>query len=143
MRPLLFTAVASGGGSGNATHLALLKTGKDNKLANLLPEGLAITEQGEYKFWPEPSVSPMPLFVKADYIWNKGETHFSRHKFRVSVYVFGDAAQAYQRRDEYITVKKYPSLDETGVINVLGFEKVQILSRLKTAAGKAGPGSGF
>ena len=85
---------ASGGGSGTATHLALLKPGQVSKLADLLPEGLAITEQGEYKFWTEPSVSARPLFVKADYIWNKGETHFSRHEFRILVYVFGDAAQA-------------------------------------------------
>lgn len=140
---LLFTAVASGGGSGIARCLALLKPDRGSKLANLFPEGLAITEQGEYKFWTEPSVSPRPLFVRADYIWNQGEKRVARHKFRVSVYVFGDAAQAYQLRDEYITVKKYPSLDETDVINVLGFEKAQILSRLKTAAGKASPGSGF
>lgn len=139
---LLFTAVASGGGSGAATHLALLRTGKD-KLVNLLPEGLAVSEQGEYKFWTEPSVSPKPLFVKADYVWNKGETHFARHKFRISVYIFDKAAQAYQRRDEYITAKKYPSLDDTDVINVLGFEKAQVLSRLKTVSGKASPGSGY
>jgi len=35
------------------------------------------------------------------------------------------------------TAKKYPSLNEADVMNVAGFEKAQILSRLKTAGGKA------
>ena len=139
---LLFTAVASGGGSGTATSLALLEQDKNNKLANLFPEGLTITEQGEYKFWTEASVSARPLFVKADYIWKQGETHFARHKFRISTYVFDNAARTYRLRDEYITAKKYPSLDETDAINVLGFEKAQILSRLKAGAGKLSAGSG-
>jgi len=128
---LLFTAVASGGGSGTQKVLALLKPGKGHDLDNLLPKGLTVSEQGEYQFWSEASISPKLLLVTANYVWNAGETHFSRHKFQVSTYVFSFSTQGYQLRDRYVTAKKYPGLDDTDDIHVLAFEKARILLHLK------------
>jgi len=129
---LLFTAVASAGGSGSSKHLALLQPGKGRYLNNLLPSGLSVSgEQSEYQFWSEPSISPAPLLVIADYVGGEGETHFSSHRFRISTFVLSATMPYYGLRDEYLTSTKYPSLDETDKINVLSHERAEIIARLK------------
>jgi len=126
---LLFTAVASASGSGSLTLLALLDI-RNGSLENLLPD-VRISEQGEYKIWNEPSISRTALVVTADYLWGDGETHFSRHRFKIRTYAFGTSASRYDLRDEYLTSKKYPSLDEADKITVLEQEKAEILARLR------------
>ena len=128
---LLFTAKSSGGGSGSLHLLALLEPGAGSNLENLLPPGLSVTEQGEYRFWDEPSISDTALLVVADYVWGDGETHFSAHYFRISSYVFNSESRHYELRDEYITGKKYPSLDEVDSITALEQEKPEVLGRLQ------------
>jgi len=90
-----------------------------------------VTEQGEYRFWGEPSVSDTALLVLADYVFGDGETHFSAHSFRIDSYVFSSEVRHYQLRDEYVTSKKYPSLDEVDSITVLEQEKPEVLRRLQ------------
>ena len=73
----------------------------------------------------------MPLLVLADANWGSGETHFSKHRFFVSVYSFDSALHVYSLCDKYRTVGKYPSFDEVDVINVLEPERPEVLARLK------------
>ena len=125
---VLFSAVASAGGSGTLTMLALLDLENGN-WENLLPP-VAITNQGQYIVWRERSVSNADLFVTADFIWGEGETHFSEHRFRVTTYAFNSDTQRYSLRDRYVTRNKHPSLDEVDEVNVLDGEKPEILHRL-------------
>jgi hypothetical protein len=126
---LLFTATASGGGSGSTTIFALLVV-KRGRLENLLPE-VKVSEQSEHQIWKEPLISDLPIIVTATYEWGDGETHFSAHRFRISTYVFGHQLQNYTLQDEYITAKKYASFDQADKITVLQNEKSEILTRLR------------
>jgi hypothetical protein len=87
--------------------------------------GVTITEQGEYKIWQETAISETALVVTADAVLGDAETHFSRHRFERSELPY------YFLRDEYITSKKYPSLDEVDSIAVLGQERPEILALLR------------
>jgi hypothetical protein len=127
---LLFEVRATAGGSGSTHLLALLQQGKGKYLSNLTP-GLTFGDQSEYHFWSVQSVSDMPLLVLADASWGSGETHFSKHRFFVTVYSFDPALHFYSLRDKYLTSGKYPSLDEVDVITVLEPERDEILARLK------------
>ena len=60
-----------------------------------------------------------------------GETHFSGHRFFITVYSFDPALHIYSLRDKYLTSGKYASLDEVDVISVLEPEREEILARLK------------
>lgn len=84
---LLFEVRATAGGSGSTHLLALLEPGKGKYLSNLTPE-LTFGDQSEYRFWSVPSVSDMPLLVLADASWGAGETHFSKHRFFITIYGF-------------------------------------------------------
>ena len=129
---LLFTAIASSSGSGSEKLIAVLEV-RNGRLDNLAP-GVKVSEQGEYKMWQEPSISKTALLVTADYVWGRAETHFSAHRFRISTYVLepivASDVQFYSLRDEFITSKRYPSLDEVVTVAVLGHEKVEVLARL-------------
>jgi hypothetical protein len=125
---VLFTAVASAGGSGSMTLLSLLDL-RNGNLVDLLP-GVAISNQGEYKIWQVATVSSTAIVVTADAVWGDGETHFARHRFSVSAYALGSQVPLYRLRDQYVTAKKYPSFDEVKQIAVLEDEKPEILQRL-------------
>ncbi len=131
---ILYTVEASGGGSGTAIFISLLQNSSlhasSPDLENLLPK-VILTEQSQYQFWSEPVISKTKLFITANYVWNHGETHFSRHRFRISSYLFEQQNGFYELRDEYITAKKYPSLDEVDRVKVLEAERSQILLRLR------------
>jgi hypothetical protein len=127
---LLFEVRATAGGSGSTHLLALLEPGKGKYLSNLTPE-LTFGDQSEYRFWNVPSVSDMPLLVLADASWGAGETHFSKHRFFITVYSFDTALHVYSLRDKYLTSGKYASFDEIDVISVLEPEREEILARLK------------
>jgi hypothetical protein len=126
---LLFTAEASAGGSGSSNILALLVPGQGARLRNLFPS-IVVSEQSEHQFIYRQVSSDMPIFAVADYLWSDGETHFSRHRFTISVYTYGKNVPYYQLRDQYVTAKKYPSLDEADAIVVIAHEKPEILARL-------------
>jgi hypothetical protein len=126
---VLFTAESWAGGSGSLTILALLDI-SDARLKNLLPE-LKVTNQSEYHLWNLPSISAMPVLVTADYVWADGETHFARHRYRVTSFVYDKQAGRYLQRDQYVTGKKYPGLDAADEIKVLEPERASILAKLQ------------
>jgi hypothetical protein len=126
---LLFRADAWAGGSGILTTLALLVS-REGRLVNLLPD-VALTNQSEYRFWNEAAISDTALFVTADYVWGENESHFGRHRYRVTTYSFSKELQEYAIRDEYLTLKKYAGYDQAETITVLEPEKQEVLSRLR------------
>src|ERR1019366_8791833 len=126
---ILFTAESSSGGSGSLTIIALLEN-HGGRLENLLPK-VAVTNQSEHRVWDLPSISTMPVLTTADFIWADGETHFARHLYRITSYVYDKNAGRYIQRDDFVTGKKYPGLDEADAVKVLEPEKAAIVARLQ------------
>jgi len=131
---ILFSAVASGGGSGQTrTLLVLVLDVINNGFVDLSP-AIQVSEQGEYAIWHDRTLPSGVLFVTADYIWGEGERHFSDHRFRVRSYVLEttDDAESIRLalRDEYETANRYPNLDRVNAVNVLDPERQTIIGRL-------------
>ena len=126
----VFTAESSSGGSGSLTSIALLEN-RDGQWLDLLPT-VTVTNQSEYHFWNLPTVSAMPILLTADFVWGEGETHFARHHYRITSYVYHRQAGRYVQRDEYVTEKKYDGLDDATEIKVLAAEKAVIVRRLRS-----------
>lgn len=128
---ILFTAESSSGGSGSLTILALLDI-RGGRLQNLLPE-VKISNQSEYRLWNLPNISAMPVVVTADFIWDfdKGETHFAHHRYCITSFVYDKQAGRYLQRDQYVTGKKYPGLDDADEIKVLEPERATVLAKLQ------------
>jgi len=141
---LLFSAVAWAGGSGASTHFALLHLNEDGRMDNLFPDDISLSGISAHAFWTEASLSDAPIFVTADYVWGPSESHFDYHRFIVSAYVlklrepaFSDSF-TYSLDDRYMTVRKYPSLDdEKNKVDILGSEKPEIIARLKRVKAEA------
>jgi hypothetical protein len=127
---LLFSATFSGGGSGTLTRYAILRP-EENRFINLLPD-FALTNQSDEAIWNEPALSPYPLLIAADFIWDfdAGETHFSRHRFAVEAWRFDISQDRYVLAFSYKTMKKYLGLDESDSANVIKPERAEILRRL-------------
>ncbi len=106
---VLFNA-NSGGVSGSSDRYVLLKSGPDGRFKNLLPE-IIVSNQADVAVWNLPIVSPMPVFVTADFLWEGMEAHYSSHFFEVRIYVFDPAADHYKLRHKYRTSHKYPGID--------------------------------
>ena len=124
----IFTAEFSGGGSGTLTHIALFDLRRTGSLSNLLPD-IALSNQSEFRTWNIPQVSEMPIVATADFVWEKGESHFARHRYTISTYLYD--VNKYVRADQYVTGLKYPGLDDADKINVLESERPHILDRVK------------
>ena len=90
---ILFSAVSSACGSGSLTYLALLDI-RYGQLDNLLSD-ITVSNQGEYKIWSERGLSDSAILLVADALWGDGETHFSRHRFRISTYFLGKETPYY------------------------------------------------
>jgi hypothetical protein len=99
-----------GGGSGSADRYVLLRFEPDLHFKNLLPE-IVVTNQADVAAWDLPTVSPMPVFLTADYLWGAMEAHYSSHFFEVRMYVYDPAADRYKLRHKYQTAHKYPGID--------------------------------
>jgi len=137
----LFTAMFSGCGSGTLTHLSLL-TVRDGEFVNLLPK-VELTNQSEYMLWSLPHFSNIPVLATADYIWDYNamekskyteETHFARHRYTISLYIFESKSGRFIQRLQYLTSKKYPGLDDVDEIRVLESERPVILSELRKSS---------
>jgi hypothetical protein len=126
---ILFTAESWAGGSGSLTIVALLDK-RGGRLKNLLPK-VTVSNQSEYRVWNLPSISTMPVLVMADYVWVDGETHFAHHRYRITSYVYDKQSEHYIQRDEFVTGKKYPGLDDTEAVRVLNPEKATIIARIQ------------
>jgi hypothetical protein len=99
-----------GGGSGSADRYVLLRSEPDGHFKNLLPE-IIVTNQADVATWNLPTVSPLPVFVTADFLWEGMEAHYSPHFFEVRMYVYDGAADRYKLRHKYRTAHKYPGID--------------------------------
>ncbi len=130
--PALFFSAATGGVSGWQLRFALLRPGPGTDLEDVFLSDPTLSNQGQYEFWNDPAISDAPIFVTADYTWGPDEDHYSPHRFIISAYVRKHSSQAdallYYLDDQYMTVRKYASQGEAGI---LAAEKQEILARLK------------
>jgi hypothetical protein len=127
---VFFSAQFSGGGSGALDSLAILRFESDGKIVNLLPF-VGVTNQSDRAAWSIPDASSFPILVTADFVWTKGETHFARHFYRVTAYLFDIKNDRYAKAFSYQTSKKYPGLDAVSRIRVLAPEREEIMRRLQ------------
>ncbi|KVF51292.1 MULTISPECIES: hypothetical protein [Burkholderia] len=127
---VFFSGMFSGGGSGMLERVAVLRVGANGKIENLMPI-VTETEMADRAMWSVPQVSPYPLFVRADYVWGKGEDHFGKHVFDVDAWTFDPAANRYAKRFSYRTSKRYDRGE--GADHVLSAERPEILRRLAAA----------
>jgi hypothetical protein len=130
---LLFTAIASGGGSGSAKMIALLGL-EAGRLADLLPD-VSVSEQGQFVVWQEPTVSAYALIVTADYVWGGGEAHFTPHRYRISTYAMGAMAGGgepvrYFLQDEYLTSSKHAPPDRPDGTTILDGERAEAATEM-------------
>jgi hypothetical protein len=116
------------------TRLAILRyqsgEGKGGILINLLPY-IGVTNVSEHATWTIPSVSPYPVLVDADFIWDSRETHFAPHHYTVEAWRFDTATDRYKKAISYRTLKNYEGGDSRSV-SVLGPERAEISRRLST-----------
>ncbi|OXI80873.1 hypothetical protein CFB50_20795 [Burkholderia sp. AU33423] len=124
---VFFSGMFSGGGSGMLERVAVLRYGANGKIENVMPK-VTQTEQADRAMWKVPEVSPYPVFVRADYVWGKGESHFEAHLFDVDAWVFDPAISQYRKRFSYQTTRRYDRGE--GADHVLTAERAEILRRL-------------
>jgi hypothetical protein len=120
------------GGSGSSDRYVLLRSEPDRSFKNLLPETI-VTNQADVAAWDLPAVSPMPVFLTADYLWGAMEAHYSAHFFEVRMYVYDPVADSYKLRHKYRTDHKYPGIDNwEQAAEVLEKERGRIIQLLRT-----------
>jgi hypothetical protein len=128
--PALFFSAASGGISGWQVHFALLRpaTGKD--LWDSFPD-VSVSNQNQYAFWNEASISAAPIFVTADVAWESDQAHYGEHRYIISAYTRTPPSyddDIYLLEDRYMTVRRY---DLGAHADALASEKQEILARLR------------
>ena len=99
-----------GGGSGSSDRYVLLRSESDGRFKDLLP-AIVVSNQADVATWNLPTVSAMPIFVTADFLWEGMEAHYSDHFFEVQIYVYDAATDRYKIRHKYRTAHKYPGID--------------------------------
>jgi hypothetical protein len=81
----LFFSTVSGGVSGWTIHFELLRPGTGKDLKGFLPAD-PVSNQGEYAFWNDSTISGAPIFVTADNVYGPDETHYSEHRYMISAF---------------------------------------------------------
>jgi hypothetical protein len=117
-KAVIFTARFDAGGSGSSSLWALLVFGQNGKWRNLLPV-LTTSEQSDHLYWRSGDVSGFGLFSVADYIFEKGETHFGTHKYDIRTFEFCPSRGTYVLADQFITKETYPGLDAVDAVRVI------------------------
>lgn len=129
---LLFSVDSWAGGSGSQIHFALLRPGRGKDLQDLFLSDMSVSNQSEYAFWNDFSISDAQIFVMANYVWGPDEAHYDNHRYIISAYVRKPSSILddlyYYLEDRYMTVHKY-DLDANA--DILGSEKQEILARLR------------
>lgn len=119
-----FIAEFSGSGSGTLRQISFWRYEKATD--SFSQAGLVtLTEQGEYKLVDR-------TLITADARWGEGKSHFSSHRFDITVYQFAPDS-GYAKAFSYLTTGKYPSMDDTGTIDVISHELPEIKKRLADA----------
>jgi hypothetical protein len=98
------------GGSGSSDEFALLRF-ENGSFKNLLPK-IVLSNISNHTYWDIPAVSPMPLFVTSDFLWEDG-AHYSDHRQQIIVYSYDPKTEEYKRILRYTTRKKYRGFDNT------------------------------
>jgi hypothetical protein len=132
--PALLFSAASGGVAGWGVHFAILRPGTGNDLEELLLSDASVSNQYQYAFWNDFTISDAQVFLTADFVWGPNEARFAAHRYVVSSYVwkpalFGEGGY-YYLEDRYMTVRKY---DQMAGADILAAEKQEILARLRRA----------
>ena len=131
---VLFSATQYAGGSGGTVHISLLRPGDEKSIDDYLLSDINLSMQSEHAFWSEPTISPTPIFITADYIWGPGEAHIGDHRYIVSAYtlrpepILGSDPMRYALDDRFMTIRTYQG---RGEFEILVSEKAEILARLK------------
>jgi hypothetical protein len=126
----IFFSAGSGGVSGWGIHFALLRPGNGDKLDNLFPTDLTISNQSEHIWWSDVSISDSKIFVAATYIWGPDDSHYGPHRYTVSSYVCREGAilgYGCYLDDQYMTARGYDGEKQ----KILDSEKSEIIARLK------------
>jgi hypothetical protein len=135
---LLFEA-ESVGTSGYGIHVAFLRPGHGKDLDNLLLSDITLSNQSQFSFWNDASVSPAKAFVTAEFDWGPDEGHYGDHRYIISAYVLKPTTLAggpsYHLYNQYMTVHKY-DLEKS---DVLVAEKPEIIARLRRVKAAANP----
>jgi len=124
--PILFFSANSGGVSGFAVHVALLRPGGAKTLESVLAPPIELSNQSQTVFWSEPDLSDSKVFVTANGLWAPGESHYGEHRYEISAYLWEELF--YGLADRYITSRWYDSDPKS---DVLGSERPEIIARLK------------
>ena len=129
---ILFTA-ESYGVAGWQVHLALLHHEPGQGLTDLFFGHVARPNQGQHRFFSDPEISPVPIFLTASYIWGMDEARFSKHRYMISVYVWKYSQYSLNHRytlaDSYMTQNFYE--DPGSGIDILAAEAPEWKSRLR------------
>jgi len=131
--PALLFSASTNGVSGFEIHFALLRPQPGSELQDLFAPNVEISSQNQHAFIKYPIFSAAKIFVTADYVWGRDESHFSPHRFLVSVYALRPSLEGdnhYYLEDQYMTSRKY-ALDATLPEDILAAEKPEILVRLR------------
>lgn len=106
----LFNANLNYSGSGAELLWALLVLDHSGIWKNLLPE-VTTSNQSDHLFWHLDSLSKAGFFSLADGIWSEGEEHYGAHRYTIQTYEFCSSSGKYVLADEFITRKKFASID--------------------------------
>ncbi len=119
---LIFTTRCFGNGSDWRDKITIwIYDVKKDRFVNIVPDEVSVTSQDEYAIVPVGIGGIESVLVTAHYRWGRDEIHFDRHFYRISIYAYSPMG-GFQLVGHYMTEKKYPSLEDTSVINVIGPE---------------------
>jgi hypothetical protein len=129
----LFFVTESRGTSGSSIRFALLRL-QEAKLTDIFNSDTEVSNQSQYAFWSEPTLSEAQLFVTADFVWGPDESHYEPHRYTISVFALRAAPHLledkyYYLEDRYMTVQKYDR--DEAQDDILKSERPEILARLK------------
>jgi hypothetical protein len=98
-----------------------------------VPDEVSVTSQDEYAIVPVGIGEIESVLVTAHYRWGRDEIHFDPHFYRISIYAYSPTG-GFQLVGRYMTEKKYPSLEDTSIISVIGPETDKIKAFISTRA---------
>ena len=128
---IIFKADFSRCGNGLLSDYSLL-TLRNGQWINLLPT-IRLSDQSQHNLWNLPNISPQPILVTADFIWNmdRHETREGLHNYLIQAFVYDPAKGHYKEALRYTTSKRYPGTDLADAPGILAMEKPVLLKKLK------------
>lgn len=133
--PAILFSSENYGMSGWGVRFALLRLNQKNRLEDLLPRDIIVSNQSQHAIWDEKVVSNSKIFVTANCLWGPDEGHFGQHRYLISTYRRKESAypadtdDSYYLHDQYMTVRKY-ELEANPQPDILAAERPEIVARL-------------